>query len=198
MEKNGEGSEQKFAWKLLILSNIIVAIVVVQTLASNSSAPNIIMDSSAIAGGLAFVLMIYLCKEDISTAWNYFLGLAGIYIGFFANISLSTGFVSKPSYIFIIISSLIISFLFWKIFTLHKDINPPEKLVFVFLGCWVASLFLALLGFSQGLIQWLSLLPQQERIGGHIQVEASVIINILKSLFLSSVFNVLERIMRIM
>jgi hypothetical protein len=147
--------------------------------------------------GICIFLGTYFWKEEMFILWSVYLTIAGTFIGGLLNITLSTEFLSEPSIIFLLVHLFIICILLWASFTLRKDISWIKKLGFVFLGCWIISLVFALSGFIKILIQWLSLLPSQEMTGGHIQVEASVIINILKSLFLSGLFNVLERVMRL-
>jgi hypothetical protein len=84
----------------------------------------------------------------------------------------------------------------WATFKTRQGVGWREKLPLVFMGFWIGSLALSLTSFATALNQWLSLLPQQRQWSGHISVDAAATIDVLKSLFLASLFNMLERITR--
>jgi hypothetical protein len=77
-----------------------------------------------------------------------------------------------------------------------SNITKTEKLILIFFGFSVVSLILAGINFMSQLISWLSLLPVAEHWGNRVSFDSSVIMDIIKSLFLAGLFNVLERIAR--
>jgi len=148
--------------------------------------------------GIWFFIVIHFYREEISVFWSLLLISAGILIGSVLNISLSTEFLAEPSVILLLVGVFNLCILLWGSFTLRKDISWVEKSKFVFMGCSIISLVFAFLGFRRIIMDWLSLLPLQIVLpSGQMRIKADVIVNILKSLFLSSLFNVMERITRI-
>jgi len=161
-------------------------------------APIGLMEIFLFAYGICFFLITYFLREEISVFWSLVQIGAGIWIGGILNTTLSTDFLSQPSIIFLLVGAFNVCLLLWTSFTLRKDINWVKKLGFVFMGCWIISLVFALLGFIKILMEWLSFLPLEIVLpSGQMRIKASVVVNILKSLFLSSLFNVSERITRI-
>jgi len=153
--------------------------------------PNI-GDLLVMVAGVALVLMAYFWKNDLPELWSISSVVVGAYGGLFLNITLSTGFLSSPNFVYLAVGLFATSCLLWATFKTRQGVGWHEKLPLVFMGFWISSLALSLTGFATALNQWLSLLPQQSQ----INVEASAIINVLKSLFLASLFNMLERITR--
>ena len=77
-----------------------------------------------------------------------------------------------------------------------KNITKTEKIIYIFFGFSVISLILASINFMNQTINWLHLLPVAEHWGDRVSFDSSVIVDIIKSLFLAGLFNVLEKIAR--
>jgi len=77
-----------------------------------------------------------------------------------------------------------------------SNITKTEKIICIFFGFSVVSLILAGINFMSQTIDWLYLLPVAEHWGDRISFDSSVIMDIIKSLFLAGLFNVLEKITR--
>jgi len=117
---------------------------------------------------------------------------AGFFVGLWLNISLSVEFLSHLDLSLVAVGALLNSI--WLIFSfwLNKYVPLPEKIETVFLGCWVASLSIASFRFYGAFQQYLAypfLLGAQPQ---------EPFLNVLKSLLLSGIFNVLERFVRLL
>jgi hypothetical protein len=77
-----------------------------------------------------------------------------------------------------------------------KSISRIERAILIFFGFWVGSLILAGINFTSLLNDYLHLLPVATHWGDQVRIDAGIIVDVLKSLFLAGLFNVLERIAR--
>lgn len=159
--------------------------------------PSVIVHISAIVGAILFSLLIYFSREILTEFWNLFLLIGGMTLGLLLNESLSTESLSDPSISFMMAFSLVTGVMLLLNFSLIKTISFRRKAAFVFLGSSIISLILALSGFVRVVMAWLPLRWYEEVPGGFLMVNISIIINILKSLFLAGLFNVLERLTRL-
>ncbi len=173
--------------------------VVISAVATYLLAPyNEVVSAILIIIGALLLVAFHYKREDASELFREKLMLLsfGFLIGFALNLTLSTQFLSHPSILLLTSEMFMILVFVWANVVSLKGTEWREDFSFFFLGAGIISLVLAFLNFMQIIQQWLPLVPQQEMIGGHISVEASSVVNILKSLFLTSLFSVGERLVR--
>jgi len=125
--------------------------------------------------------------------YKFITFLVGVFVGFWVNEFLSIEFLSNPNLISLIIGALTLSIIILLVFWVEAGIDWLEKLEIIFLGCWVASLILGFIIFVRAVLEYMPVGAFPPPIG----IRAWVIVNMLKSLFLSGVFNVLERFVRL-
>ena len=134
--------EQRVSLKFFLFLMAFVLVIGLLVGGYSTHASSEIMGLYAVVGSICCVLWIYFCREDISVwAMFTFLLLGGIYIGLFLNISLSTEFLSEPSFVFLVVNLFTTCILLWSSFTLCKDTSWSKKLAFVFLDAGLLHSF---------------------------------------------------------
>lgn len=132
--------------------------------------------------------------------------LVGFYLGSILNVFLSVDFLVSPSPV-----SLIIVPFFWALVSMlgFRIVKKPEaswdrnrfryeKPRCLFLGVSFSSIFLAAIAFYGILISYLPLVPQLKLIPSlFVRYDFYIIVNIFKSLFLTALFGLFERLVRV-
>ena len=125
-----------------------------------------------------------------------FLFFAGGSLGSAVNILLSLEFLMRRDMLVLVSVAVQMSLSAFILYTL-KRASITIRFDIIFFGSWVVSLFFATFNFVNAVVQYLPVAWYEDIPGGHVTPRFAVVINILKSLFLSSVFNVLERVTRL-
>lgn len=116
--------------------------------------------------------------------------VAGIILAYWLNESLSIQFLRSPDLIFLLVGLPVVLVIGALSFWIAREYSWLEKLEILFFGCWVAFLCFGFYIFVVAVKSFVSAVTEP------IAVRAWVTVNMLKSLFLSGVFNVLERMIR--
>lgn len=142
-----------------------------------------------------FVIVVwaYLFSESANIPFI----LMGVNLGFILNVFLSVDFLANPSFlsVFVELASVLLALfvIFWK----ARKSDMYKKFRYLFLGVSFIS-FLFVFGTFVSLVQdYLPLYPYEEGGGVVLHFRYSIVVNVVKSLFLTGLFSLSERIARI-
>lgn len=157
------------------------------------------MDTLAFIFGIFGLFLLHWEWKSPSNddTWKLFLVTGGFLLGSVLNNLLSPDYFAQP----VVTSLVIMSFSAYVWLTLDffilKNIKFSKKLSFFVLGATIFFLISAFLGFVSIILAWL---PARDVLGesfSFIIHQSATIINILKSLFLASFFNLLDRLAKL-
>lgn len=189
----------KLSWKVLFLTLLTVSTllsVLIGFFVATKFPNNDIIEFAFTIIVTFCTILSYTIRKFLFTFNRLALIFSGMFSGVLLNALLSTRFIAKPEVFSPIIFSEMIIIIVMGI--KYSNLTIRNELALIFIGFSLGSLLSAGISFFQNLQAWYSLLPQLQEIqGAKIEVDASLIIDFLKSIFLSALFNVLEKVTKI-
>jgi hypothetical protein len=149
----------------------------------------IITDILLTVMGLFILFLTYIRKRLVEPFLQGLLVLGGISLAFVLNLSLSAEFLAEPMISILLTRLFFTSMMLFFGISYKEDLELHKRLSYVFLGTSLTSSIFALLVFSSLVGEWL---PIHEVVGATVRV--SLVVNILKSLLLSGLFALFERL----
>jgi len=160
--------------------------------------PNVPLEIVDLIYCSSLIIFVYLTKKfSMPKIANVSLVGIGIVSGNILNGSLSMDFLASPSFFSLSTESITVLVALITIFQIIGHTNLYEKVRYIFLGVSLISILFALSTFISVVQSYLPIYPT-EGTGISVMFKFSLIVNILKSLFLTGLFSFFERFLRIM